>query len=270
MKNISKGYMVSGTRVKIFLFTITVLLFSSTIHAKKITVGVGNFAPFFVKEKQSGLFLDLVKEMFKLMPDYEPKFVFMSNKRLMVEMENNKLDAACNIFKETTKKTYLSDPFFPYTDVGISFKKNNYKIKKMSDLKDKSIIAYQGATDLLGDEFEAMAKKNINYNEHPVPFMTTVKMIRMGVDVRIGDVFIFLHDLKTLRLEKKIKLSLSDFNIHYLWDDVYSYIAFKDKSVRDQANIAIKKIKKNGSYLAVYKRYESVFTQKKMLPPRKK
>jgi len=247
------------------------IFFSSLfVQGKEVIVGVGNFEPFFNKETKSGLFIDLVKEMFKLMPGYEPTFIFLSNSRLLVEIESDSrnIDVACNIFKNAATNSFLSTPFFRYTDVAISLKSKNFIINNISDLENKSIIAYQGATDLLSPEFRAMAKKNPKYSEDSIPMTTTKKMVRGVVDVRVGDVFIFLHNLNVLRKKNKITQNIQDFNIHYLWRDVFSHIAFKDEDLRDLANEAIRKLKLNGTYSKVYKKYESIFTQKNMLPPR--
>jgi ABC-type amino acid transport substrate-binding protein len=245
------------------------MIASHHLQAKKITVGVGNFEPFFDEKNKSGLFFDLVKEVFKNMPGYEPTYIFMSNTRLQIEIENKNIDVACNIFKKKNESLFLSLPFFKFTDVAVTLKKNKIVISEIKDLKDRSIIAYQGATDLLGSDFKKMANANINYSEHPIPFVTTKKLLRTGTEVRIGDVFIFLHDLKKLRELKKIKLKITDFDIHYLWDDVFSYIAFKDKHTQEMANKAIGVVKKSGRYKEIYQKYERIFTQKEMLPAQK-
>ncbi len=146
---------------KITVICLTFFIFASpALFGEELTVGVGLFEPFFIKENKSGVFLDLIKETFTRMPQYEANFLFMSNRRLLRDLSIGKTDAAANIFKGSEVKAFLSEPLFRYTDVAVTLKNRNFIINKISDLQDKSIAAYEKATVLLGDEFRKMAKSN--------------------------------------------------------------------------------------------------------------
>ena len=243
-------------RFYLLLFT---LLFSSFLHAKQeLRVGVGNFPPFFIQEGDRGLFLDITKAVFKLMPEYELKFIFMSNDRLVEEINTGlRIDVACNIFSGSKTIAYLSQPLFRYTDVAVSKKENKLIINQVSDLQNKSISAYQGAVDLLGEEFKQMALANGGYSENPYPSESTRLMAIGQKDVRVGDINIFLYDINNDIYKKRINLNISDFEIHQLWPDVFTHIAFKDESIRDKANKAILEIKNNGTLERIYREYEA-------------
>lgn len=239
--------------------TLTLLLLPTSIQAQQeLRVGVGNFAPFFIEDGERGLFLDITKEIFKQMPEYRVKFIFMSNTRLLRDMNREKrIDAACNIFADSKSNAHLSDPIFRYTDVAVTKKEKNFIINNISDLQDKSIAAYQGATDLLGEEYKQMAMANSQYSEHAHPSETTRLMALGQKDVRIGDVYIFLYDIKSSAYKRRQKISANDFQIHKLWPDVYTHIAFRDAAIRDKANQAIRKIKSDGTLEKIYKEYEA-------------
>ena len=243
-------------RFYLLLFT---LIFSSFLQAKQeLRVGVGNFPPFFIQEGERGLFLDITKEVFKLLPEYELKFIFMSNSRLVEEINTGlRIDAACNIISGSKTKAYLSQPLFRYTDVAISKKENKFLINQVSDLQNKSISAYQGAVNLLGEEFKQMALANSGYSEDPYPSETTRLMAMGQKDVRIGDINIFLYDISNDIYTKRKQLNMSDFEIHRLWPDVFTHIAFKDESIRDKVNKAILEIKNNGTLERIYREYEA-------------
>jgi len=241
-----------------FYLVVLLLLFPPFLFAKQdLRVGVGNFPPFFIEEGEKGLFLDITKAVFKLMPEYDATFTFMSNSKLLHEINNKTgdIDVACNIFSSSKTDAYLSEPLFRYTDVAVSKKENNFIINEITDLKDRSISAYQGAVDLLGDEFKQMAQKNERYTEHGLPSKTTLLLAMGKKDVRIGDVFIFLYDLSSYKYKKR-GINANDFNIHRLWSDVFTHMAFKDESIRDQANKAILEIQSNGVLQQIYKEYE--------------
>jgi len=234
------------------------LVFSSNLIAKQVLrIGVGNFPPFFVEEENKGIFIEITNEIFKQLPEYTIQYIFMSNSRLMHEIDSgNRIDAACNIFPESKVNAYLSVPIFRYTDVAISKKSSKLVINKISDLKGKSIAAYQGAKELLGSEFKEMALKNPNYSEHPHPKDTTYLMLSDRKSLRVGDINIFWHDLSEKHYKEDEKIDVSDFKIHSLWPDVYSHIAFKDPALKDSVNIVIEKLKANGIIQEIYTKHQ--------------
>jgi len=221
-----------------------------------LKVGVGNFPPFFIEKDQSGLFLEITQALFKELPNYDIEFVFMSNKRLQHEINTGKrIDVACNIFNRSNVNAYLSTPIFRYSDVVISKKSSNLKINSVADLKGKSIAAYQGAKDLLGEEFQRIANENSTYTEYPHPSETTYLLISGNKEVRVGDINIFWYDLERKHLSSTSQLTMQDFTIHKLWPDVYSHIAFKNEKIRDMINQAIVKLNNNGVIKSIYSKY---------------
>ena len=239
------------------LLLLSLLFSSSLIMAKQdLTVGIGNFAPFFGEEEQQGLFLELTEEIFKQLPRYNVKFIYMSNHRLLHEINSGKrIDVACNIFFNSQVEGFLSTPIFRYTDVAVSKRSAKLKVKKVSDLQGLSIAAYQGAKELLGDDFKEMALANPKYSEHSHPKETTYMMVAGQKDIRIGDIHIFLHDLTDKRYIGEEQIDVKDFTIHRLWPDVYSHMAFKDEMLRDSVNKVIKELTANGTIEAIYLKY---------------
>jgi len=223
---------------------------------QELRIGVGNFPPFFIEAENKGLFLDITREIFKKLPDYEVKFIFMSNNRLLHEINNGKIiDVACNIFSGSKINAHLSDAIFRYTDVAVSKKDKSLKISEVSDLQKFSIAAYQGAKDLLGEQYKVMALANVNYSEHSHPKDTTYLMAAGQKDIRIGDIHIFWHDLKNRRYQGETGMNKDDFTVHHLWPDVYSHMAFKDVDLRDAVNKVIKQLNNDGTIKKIYAEY---------------
>ncbi|MCJ8319142.1 MAG: transporter substrate-binding domain-containing protein [Colwellia sp.] len=236
-------------------FLLICLLISSTsVMAKQVLkIGVGNFPPFFIEKEQKGIFIEITNEIFKHLPEYSVQYIFMSNNRLLHEINSGKrIDAACNIFADSEVNAYLSEPIFRYRDVAISKKSSGFIVNQISDLQDKSIAAYQGAKDLLGRQFKEMAIKNPNYSEHAHPKETTYLMLSDNKDIRVGDINIFWHDLNRNYFKENKKIDVNNFNIHTLWPDVYSHIAFKDKALKNAVNKIIAELKLNGKIEEIY------------------
>ena len=239
-------------------FLISLLIFSSTLMAKQVLkIGVGNFPPFFIEKDNRGIFIEITNEIFKQLPEYTVQYIFMSNTRLLHEINSGKrIDAACNIFQDSKVNAYLSVPIFRYSDVAISKKSSQLVVNKISDLQGKSIAAYQGAKELLGSEFKEMAIKNPQYSEHPHPKDTTYLMLSDSKDIRVGDINIFWHDLNNKHYKEYAKADVSQFKIHSLWPDVYSHIAFKDPVLKDSVNKVIAELKLNGKIKEIYAKHQ--------------
>lgn len=240
------------------LLLVSLLLSSSFVMAKQdLNIGIGNFPPFFIEEQQQGLFLEITEEIFKQLPEFNVKFIYMSNNRLLHEINSgNRIDVACNIFSDSSVDGFLSAPVFRYTDVAISKNAAKLKINNVSDLQNLSIAAYQGAKELLGEEFKEMALTNPKYSEYSQPKETTYLMIAGQKDIRIGDIHIFLHDLANNHYKSAVKIEEKDFTIHRLWPDVYSHMAFKDEALRNSVNKVIKELTANGTIDAIYLKYK--------------
>lgn len=221
-----------------------------------LKIGIGNFAPFLQEKNHQGLFLELTEEIFKQLPSYNVQFIYMSNNRLLHEINSGqRIDVACNIFSNSSAKAFLSSPVFRYTDVAVSKSSAKLKVNRISDLQGYSIAAYQGAKEMLGDDFKAMALANPNYSEYSKPEETTYMMVAGEKDIRIGDIHIFLHDLADKRYISEEKMAAKDFTIHRLWPDVYSHMAFKDEMLRDSVNNVIKELTADGTIEAIYRKH---------------
>jgi hypothetical protein len=244
---------------KIFqqVLIVFLLLNSTLVFAKQaLRIGVGNFPPFFIETENRGLFLDITREIFNKLPEYEVKFIFMSNHRLLHEINRGTIiDIACNIFSGSKVNGYLSEAIFRYTDVAISKKDRSLDIDEVKDLQKFSIAAYQGAKDLLGEEYKNMALSNVSYSEHSHPKDTTYLMAAGQKDIRVGDIHIFWHDLKNKRYQGATLMKQDDFTIHRLWPDVYSHMAFKDVVIRDAVNKVIKQLNDDGTIAKIYAEY---------------
>ncbi|MBA6391180.1 ABC transporter substrate-binding protein [Colwellia sp. BRX10-3] len=243
--------------INYFIFTLLIVCSTKSIAEQTLKVGVGNFPPFFIESGKKGIFIEIIDEIFKQLPEYKVEYIFMSNSRILHEINYGKsIDVACNIFPSSKLNAYLSVPIFRFRDVAISKKSSKLIINNINDLRGKSIAAYQGATELLGDEFKQIAKKNHQYSEHAHPKDTTNLMISGKKDIRVGDINIFWNDLNNIHYDNIAGITQNDFSVHYLWPDVYSHMAFKEVQLKNLVDEIIKELKSNGTIKKIYSRYE--------------
>jgi len=223
-------------------------------QAQEVTVGMGNFEPYFIEQGTSGIFTDLIRAVFKLMPNHQPKFLFgRSNNRLWHDFKQNNVDAVSNLFDSVELDACRSDPIFRFRDVAVSKTSANFKIKKIADLAGKYIVTFQGARSFFGDEFEKTThSKNGSYREVSRPSWQVQVLGSDSADVSVGDMFIFLH---TLKETKNLDLSANDFTFHDIFPAIYTRMGFRDPQVCELFNQGLKKIRANGRYEKIYSTY---------------
>jgi len=238
----------------LLLAILTVSLTGTWAQARELKIGTGNFPPYFSEKGTDGLFNDLIKETFRLLPQYRIAFVpQMSNYRLVHSLNNRFVDGAANIFADAKISGCRTHPIFRYTDVAVTRKDRHLRIDTIGDLADKKVVTYQGAKTFLGEQFEKIASADTPlYRELPQP-MDQAKSVALGdAEVSVGDLFIFLYSIKNWPNER---FTPGQFEVHRLFPDTYSYMGFREQSLCDEFNVALHKLKKSGRYDAIYSRY---------------
>jgi len=223
-------------------------------QAQEVTVGMGNFEPYFIEQGTSGIFTDLIRAVFKQMPNHQPTFLFgRSNNRLWHDFKQDNVDAVSNLFDSVELDACRSDPIFRFRDVAVTKKSAGFKIKKIADLTGKYIVTFQGARSFFGEEFEKTThSKNGSYREVSRPSWQVQVLGSDSADVSVGDMFIFLH---TLKETKNLELSASDFTFHDIFPAIYTRMGFRDPQICQLFNQGLKKIRANGRYEKIYSTY---------------
>jgi len=242
---------------KTLVIAVTLIMFASVASvavSEELIVGVGNWEPYYSRENESGIDMDLLKEAFTLLPQYTLTFKYMSVPRLLKDLEAGSIDVASMITTGDTE-VHLSIPFCRYTNVAATLKKKNFVINSMSDLKGMSIATFQGAQDVYGEEFRKVTEANPGYKEYAKTAQMAKVVALERKDVYAADLYIFLHTITT---EYKGSMTADDFAFSYLFDEVFFPVGFKDAAIRDEFNRAAEEIKANGAYEAVYEKYKSM------------
>jgi ABC-type amino acid transport substrate-binding protein len=240
--------------IKRLLLAISVLMAFSSIHARELKIGTGNFPPYFSEKGTDGLFNDLIREAFDLMPQHKLTFVpEMSNYRLVQSLNDGTVDGAANILAKSKIVGCLSDPVFRYADVAVTRKDHQLKIDSVGDLAEKRIATYQGAKTFLGSEFARVVSTDARlYRELPQQLDQAMSVSTGLSDVSVGDMYIFLYSIKH---NSNGKFKADQFDIHNVFPVTYSFMGFHEQILCDEFNVALRKLKKSGRYEAIYSRY---------------
>ena len=238
---------------------IVLLLNTAHMTAKEVTIGMEDFGPYYLPETQSGIIPDIVNAVFRHMPNDEPKFIFgHSNKRLLSNFRTGKVDGATNINAFTQFTGCRTTPLFKYQNVAITKTDKQLTLKKISDLADKSIVSFQGAKSVFGQEFIDTIDAD-KYFEVTALIQQTAMLYRGRVDVSLGDKLIFLHNLTKF---KQLNAKPSDFKFHYLFPVHFTSMGFHDQQLCDRFDQAFKVIQQNGEYDKIYEYYSGTIMAK--------
>ncbi|WP_254055019.1 ABC transporter substrate-binding protein [Kiloniella sp. EL199] len=234
------------------LFCLGLFFFSSQVSGKEVTIGMGNFEPYYIAEGETGIFTDIITAVFQKIPDHEPVFVFgRPNNRLWQDFNRRKVDAVSNLFDSVEIQGCRSDPVFRFRDVAITRAEENHSLEKIGDLRGLNIIAFQGAKEFFGPEFSAMIDDS-TFAVASEPGVQAQALWDGRVDVSVGDLFIFLHSLEKVSGNGALA---SKFTVHDILPVAYSRMGFWDDHLCAEFNRALQKIKDNGEYEKIYDRY---------------
>ena len=231
---------------------------SQPVLAKELTIGMGNFEPYFNSQSKDGIFTEVVQKVFEKMPNYSAKMVFgLSNNELWLSYDKKLLDGVTNVF-DFKPNSCLTDPVFRFQDVVVTKKSRNIKINNLEDIKGMSIVTYQGAKTFWGNHFASIVSTS-DYVELNEPERQARLLIAGRADASIGDIFIFMN---AVHKSEQANTSLKDFTIHHVFPQKYSYMAFRNIQICTEFNNALKELKESGEYELIYKRYLSMFSNK--------
>lgn len=231
------------------------LLTLGTASADTIRIGTGNFPPYFDERGTAGLFNDIIRGVFSLMPQHQLVLVpQMSNYRLVYSLNDGTMDGAANIFTATEIKGCRTEGVFRFTDVAVTRKDRRLTLTSAGELSGKRVVTYQGAKTFLGPAFAQAVSTGDEglYREMAQPLMQARALAQGDADVSVGDLYIFLHSIKTLG---NAGVRADQFVIHPLFADTYSHMAFREQKWCNDFNQALTKFRKSGRYEALYEQY---------------
>lgn len=207
--------------------------------------------PYVIPENHSGFELDVVKEVLTSL-GHKVNFIYVPYDRTISMLKQEKVDMALTLNpKSGIEATLLGDPFVAYQNVALSLKDNKLNINTIADLSKSSLVAFQGAALVLGDEFaKAMTKNHLYLEMGDTPRMLEL-LLHGAVDAIIIDINIFTAIAKKNTGHDQ----LDKITIHPLFEINRYSAGFKDVKLKQSFNLALKQYVANGRYNILKKRY---------------
>jgi len=224
---------------------------SARAEPKKLTFAVGlALAPYNIPEKNCGIELDIVRESLA-MKGYRIKTKYVPFARRIREIAQGEVDGVLTVNENSDLDVYLSDQHIVCENVAVSLKKNNFRIGKISDLKDKGILTFQNARKYLGKEFVAAAEASPDYREISRQELQINLLYGDRVDVIVLDKRIFYYHKKN----NKMVDTTQPIDMFYIFEKVPFRVGFVEKKVRDDFDEGLKKLRESGRYDEIINKY---------------
>ena len=233
------------------------VLTTITVAAEDLTVAVGkDNRPFIMPETHEGITLEILKrtlgpEGYEFTPSYVPyerRFMVYKDKKLDVVV-----DARPELVAVYGLAGFISNPAVVYDNVAVSLKEKRITITRPSDLKNYSVISWQGAQHLMGEEYASMVKNHHRYRELSDQRSHVMMLFSDRIDIAHMDITIFAYWRNQVGKTTDIDV-WQDVDMYHFGEISFNYL-FKDKKIRDLFNKKFKQLQDSGEYAKIYEKY---------------
>lgn len=237
---------------------ITLLFLTLPSFAKEVRMAFCmDLPPYVIQKSNSGIQLDIMKEALA-MRGHTLVPVYMSFERAKLELEEKRIDAierGAPYLIDKENIYFAADYTIAFKDVAISIENQNYKIHSIKDLKDKTILAFKGASFYLENFFKDFDPSHQKYRETSDQSTQGSLLFRKRVDVVITDEVIFKYHFLNFSKDNK---NLPKYVIHDIFHHnsyPHNRAAFRDKKIREDFNYGLEKIKNGQRYKQIVDSY---------------
>lgn len=235
-------------------FAVLLLSVVFTVQAAEIKVAVGlSLPPYVIQEKNAGIELDIVSQALAE-SGATIKPVYLPFSRVPVAFKQGEVDAAITTNENSGIQAAYSDSHVTYQNFAISLTKNKLTIAKIEDLANHSVVAFQNATQYLGPRYKAMADANKAYSEQAQQVKQNLLLYTGRAEVVVADRNIFRY-FNAEAAAQHVDVT-QPVTYHEIFPPTPYKVAFRNAALRDAFNAALKKMRADGRYDAILKKYQ--------------
>lgn len=227
----------------------TTLTNTATDITSPIKLGIGwTRPPYVFQDSNTGMELDIVRHIFQSQ-GYAIEPHYMPLVRVPRNLQKQEIDVALTASEALSlKHMYFSDTYITYQNVAVSLQSKKLSIKSTQDLAQYTVVAFQNATQYLGESYHHAVARNPTYSENPDQEQQVRMLFAQRCDVAIMDINIFLHYQQQLGATQAV-------DIHPLFPPNHYKAAFISQSLRDTFNQGLAKLRDSGTYAQIQQQY---------------
>ena len=216
-------------------------------QAVNIAFGIGREPYTLNKQYLKGIEYDLITRIFELSGIAIGNVKNLPLSQLAHALAyDEQLDVTVTV-KAQQDQFFYSDDFITFRNVAISRQADRLNITSITDLANKKILAFAGASGYLGADYNRLFPSDyfpLQYQEVAEQIAQIDALLTGAVDVIVLDINIFKWFIRKAGFK-----DVKDFSIHEIFPKSNNFrVAFRDKSVRDLFNFNLKKLRQSGEF----------------------
>jgi polar amino acid transport system substrate-binding protein len=224
-------------------------------NATEITFAVTHQPPYMIEETKSGIFVDLITEIFSA-AGQTAKPVFLPNRRAFASFEEKKVDGVLYYFGDKAKESCRTENYANYQPTLVALKKNNFSLKTLDGLQGQRVGAFLGAKDYFVPdypEYPGAVAKARDYREEADITRISKLLLNDRIDIGILDWRLFLW---TAKAESQGNLyAVRDIERHPYFATAWVGAQFWNAAHCEAFNKGLAILKSNGRYDAINQKY---------------
>ena len=219
----------------LYIVLILAFLYPVNSNANRLILATDDGPPHMIKATDGGIDIDIVRQVLKQI-GYGIDTIYVPLERAKLMVSENKADVFVpTFFQPDNKNIFLSNPIISYQPMVFSLKSNSISFESISDLKDLSIVTFQGASGYFGEEFAKLSQKSDYIELHDMAKFPGL-LLKERYDVVVLDFYIFYYFLKKELENNRAQFAYKEIISSALIPEVKAYAGFNDKVLRDKFN----------------------------------
>lgn len=230
--------------------------------AERISIAVSpSVAPYVIEENGTGLQLQIFKAAFNSQGINDIDIIYMSNKRAEKALQDGIVDVVMDYAGTCCDKIYKSNSLFSFQNVAVSLKSRGYEINNQNDLLNKSVLAFQHASELMTSSFHSITESVQYYDEVINQEAQIDNLLKGWIDIIIVEKRVLVYYLQQIDAEK-----LKPVDVHLIFPEVARPAYFNSKVLQEIFDLGLAHIISNGEYAKIMAFDENEFAQTQHSP----
>ena len=232
--------------------------------AGHLHIGVSfSIPPYVIQEEDRGIEIDLLRATLQA-PEYDLHIHYLPLARSFQMLESGELDGMINVRPgmldaSRIQKVYYSQPVITFHNqlITLGSRWPAGKLTQMAQLSTLKLLAFQRATQILGQEFAAAVANSPYYVETAKQPLQVRQLLRGRIDGAIMETRVFNYYLRQAQnsgqfLDHELAQPVAR---HALFPPTIYHFAFRDAMVRDHFNQRLDELQRDGGYQKILARY---------------
>ncbi|MCW8093253.1 substrate-binding periplasmic protein [Alteromonas sp. ASW11-130] len=231
------------------------LAVSASAQARQIEVAAGwDKPPYIISRGHTGFELELVKSILnELGHQMVPIYVPMGRIPRMVS--DGSVDIGLNMNpNHKINREFLSEIYIAYQNVAVSLTTRNVTVNSPADLKNYTVIGFQTAKRVLGQEYANAVNEHAGYLETPQQSRQVAMLVLGSVDVAVMDRNIFSFFKSKLPSNQQFPTTM-----HEIFPINFYHAGIPDPELRAEFNRVLGEMIQDGRYKSLIKRFHVTY-----------